>query len=346
MRTVLPCLLALWAGLAAAQTTPLPEADVRAVVDHVASAVIAPTYGAFAREAAGLKAAADRLAAAPSDATLAEARAAWRRTRSPWEQAEAFLFGPVDLGLYDPTLDTWPLNIVDLEAMLASDQPITAETLEAAAFASRGFHAVEYLLWGEDGRRSADALTDRELAYLRLLADELARASASLHHDWSRPDGYAAVLRAAGTSADAVYPTVGDALYELLMGVLFIADEVQAEKLGVPLDAGTGLFVESRFSGTSAADVRDNLLSIVHVYTGAMDGAEGPGLGSLVAAVDPALDAEFRRELEAAQAAVDALPVPLRDAVTSHPEAVAATQAAVVALVRTLEDALVYALVP
>ena len=49
MRTVLPCLLALWAGLAAAQTTPLPEADVRAVVDHVASAVIAPTYGAFAR---------------------------------------------------------------------------------------------------------------------------------------------------------------------------------------------------------------------------------------------------------------------------------------------------------
>ena len=345
MRALLPCLLAVWAGLAAAQPAPLPEADVRAVVDHLAGNVIAPTYGAFAREAAGLQAAVDRLAEAPSEAALTEAREAWRRTRSPWEQAEAFLFGPVDLGLYDPTLDTWPLNVVDLEAMLASEQSVTAETLASAAFASRGFHAVEYLLGGEDGGRAAASFTDRELAYLRLLADELARASASLHDDWSRPDGYASVLRAAGTSTDAVYPTVGDALYELLMGVLFIADEVQAEKLGVPLDAGTGLFAESRFSGTSADDIRNNLRSMVHVYTGTMGGAQGPGIGSLVATVDPALDARFRAQLDAALAAVDAIPGPLRDAVESHPEAVGAARDAVVALVRTLEDALVYSLV-
>ena len=343
VRPLLVLVLAAWAGGPAAQPRALPDDQVRPVVAHVADAVIGPTYGDLAREAAGLEAAVEALRAAPTEAGLEAARAAWRRTRTPWEKAEAFLFGPVDLGLYDPTLDTWPLNVVDLEALLASDAPLTDESLEAVAFALRGFHAMEYLLWGEGGDRTAASLTDRELAYLAVLAREAARAGASLHADWTRPGGYADVLRAAGTGPDAVYPTVTDALYELLMGLLFIADEVQAEKLGVPLDAGTGLFAESRFSGASMADVRDNLLGMALVYTG---GPEGGGLQALVGAVAPAFDARFRAELEAALQAADAVPVPLRDAVEAHPEAVAAAQAAVVALVRTLEDGLVRSLVP
>ena len=83
------------------------------------------------------------------------------------------------------------------------------------------------------------------------------------------------MLRAAGTSEDALYPRVDDALYELLMGVLFIVDEVQAEKLNVPLRSGTGRYAESRFSGTSKDDIRNNLLSVLHVYNGSLGEGEG-----------------------------------------------------------------------
>ena len=35
---------------------------------------------------------------------------AWITAREPWEESEAFLFGPVDeLGL-DPNMDSWPLD--------------------------------------------------------------------------------------------------------------------------------------------------------------------------------------------------------------------------------------------
>lgn len=343
MRSLSLGLLMALAPAAAAQRAVLSDADVRATVDHVAEAVIVPTYLDFEHAAARLREAVEDLASEPSAAALDAAREAWRQARTPWEQAEAFLFGPVDLGLYDPALDTWPLNVVDLEGLLASDVPLRADALGTLPGGIRGFHAIEYLLWGVAGTRTADSLSAREVAYLQLVADDMARSAADLHADWAQPGGYADVLRAAGGDG-AVYETLDDALYELLMGVLFIVDEVQAEKLGVPLDSEMGMFAESRFSGASADDVRNNLLSVLHVYSGDVGEAEGPGLDVLVATVDPALDERFRREIGAALAAVDALPGPLRDAVVSAPDAVERALVAVQALQRTLEDDLIYRL--
>lgn len=50
------------------------------------------------------------LANNPSNSAFETACNAWITAREPWEESEAFLFGPVDeLGL-DPNMDSWPLD--------------------------------------------------------------------------------------------------------------------------------------------------------------------------------------------------------------------------------------------
>ena len=50
------------------------------------------------------------LATIPLTVAFETACNAWITAREPWEESEAFLFGPVDeLGL-DPNMDSWPLD--------------------------------------------------------------------------------------------------------------------------------------------------------------------------------------------------------------------------------------------
>ena len=311
-RTLKPSLASyLWLGLlfalasgASAQSTPLSEDSVRAVVDHVAVAVITPTYGAVAREALELKAATEQLAEAP-----------WPR-RSPPHGKPGSRLGALGAGR---GLHLWPGRCRRLRSfarLVASQRHRPGcgprQRPRPLARLHQGVHGQHsglsrdgVLALGRQRRRTPDSLSARDLSYLNAVAGDVALSASALYDEWARPGGYADVLRAAGTSEDALYPRVDDALYELLMGVLFIVDEVQAEKLNVPLRSGTGRYAESRFSGTSKDDIQNNLLSVLHVYTGSLGEGEGPGLGSLVAAVEPALDTRFRDELRAALVAVD-----------------------------------------
>lgn len=323
------------------ETSTGPSPEVQAVLDHVGDDVIVATYADFDREAAALASACRRLDAAPSDSLLAAARVRWHAARIPWEQAEAFTFGPVTFANLDLALDSWPLNTVDIDATLAGTDAITPESVAALDPTTRGFHAAEYLLWGEDGHRHAADMTLRERDYLVAVAEIMARDAARVHAVWSGTNGYAALLQTAGEPGNTAYASTDDAVYELLMGVLFITEEVAAEKIQVTLQSGTDRFAESRYSRSSKADIENNLQSVSNMYEGTFGDQQGPGLSRLVAARDPALDARFRAELASARAAVAAIPGPLEDAVTEAPEAVLAAQKSAEQVLHTLEDDLI-----
>ncbi|HLA63006.1 MAG TPA: imelysin family protein [Rhodothermales bacterium] len=336
---VLPFALALLALPFAGQASAADTVGVPEVLRHVAAHVITATYADLATETRALQAAVDRLAADPTDATLAETQAAWRAARVPWEQAEGFLFGPVDFEQFDPLIDSWPVNVTDLGSMLGSDAPVDADGLQALDVTLQGFHAAEYLLFRTDSTGAAPAFTPRELAYLRGVTELLARAGDQLHRAWIPGGGdYAAVLAGAGGPGNTTYADPADALYELLMGMLFIVDELGNEKILQPLTAGVPLFVESRFSGNSATDFQNNLRGLFHVYSGTYGDVEGPGVAALVTARDPELDERFRSEVDAAIAALAAIPVPFGEAIVSHRDAVIAARAAVGRVQQTLEE--------
>jgi putative iron-regulated protein len=186
-------------------------------------------------EAEKLKTAVDAFLAQPNDATLKAARDAWKQSRVPYMQSEGFRFGnpeiddlegnvnswPLDEGLidyvdsaYGTTSDSNPfytLNVIANPSLKMGDKTVDASkitpelitSLQSAgdneANVAIGYHAIEFLLWGQDlngtgpgaGNRPASDYDqancthgncDRRADYLRsattLLIDDLKKMEA------------------------------------------------------------------------------------------------------------------------------------------------------------------------
>ena len=114
-----------------------------------------PNYQDIAAKALTLNQAIQALSASPTDANLSTAQTAWRNTRAPWEACEGYLFGPVEDNSYDPTMDSWPLDKTQLDSLLASSNGLSLADIDALPESLKGFHAIEYVLFGEGGSRAA-----------------------------------------------------------------------------------------------------------------------------------------------------------------------------------------------
>ncbi len=225
--------------LAVAEQAP----DVAAVVKNYAD-IAAAAYSDSASEARKLKAAVDTLVKDPTDANLKAARQAWIAARVPYMQTEAFRFGhaiiddwegrvnswPLDEGLIDyvsaeygdelPENDLYVANVIaNTSIKIAGEEvdtsKITKELLanklqEAGGVESNvatGYHAIEFLLWGQDlngtgpgaGNRPAtdydvkncsNGHCDRRAQYLQTATDLLVDDLTWMAAQWA-PDGAA-----------------------------------------------------------------------------------------------------------------------------------------------------------
>jgi putative iron-regulated protein len=113
--------------------------------------VAVPGYAELKTKATTLNNAVIALNTTTTDANLTAAKDAWKDLRSTWEKCEGFLFGPVDADEHDPETDTWPVNFVDLDALLADNtHPLTVADIESLTNrALKGYHPIEYVLWGK-----------------------------------------------------------------------------------------------------------------------------------------------------------------------------------------------------
>ena len=149
------------------------------VARHYAD-IAAATYEDAAAGARALRAAIDALVAAPTADRMATARQAWLAARTPYVQTEAFRFydGPIDR--VEMLINAWPIDesYIDYitgapEAGIVNDAKGTPELSGPALIAlneregeksiSTGYHAIEFLLWGQDRRADgpgARAATD------------------------------------------------------------------------------------------------------------------------------------------------------------------------------------------
>ena len=91
----------------------------------------------------------------------------------PWEQSEGFLFGPVETEGIDPGIDSWPVNMADLDAVLAERRSADQGVHRRARGDAEGLphHRVSALRGGRRRRRRRE-LTARELEYLDAVTAE------------------------------------------------------------------------------------------------------------------------------------------------------------------------------
>lgn len=310
------------------------------VLDAFANDVAQDNYDDLARRSNVLRENIIAFGASLSDADLALCKQQWRDTRLSWERSEALLFGPVATDNIDPRIDTWPVNFVDLEAQLSGTNAFTQEYITSLEDALKGFHPIEYLLFGMNGDKTGAQFTAREIEYLTALANDLVTLTASLDASWdpATPSNYTHAFTSAG-SGSAEYPTQRAAFEELVDAMAGICDEVANGKMHEVLLAQDPLLEESPFAKNSITDFTNNIRGVENVYLGRY-AADGTGLEDLVREHDLQLDNTIKQRIAAAIATLGTITVPFGQAILEQPVQVQQAVDAINALAATLNEEL------
>ncbi|MGK7877556.1 MAG: imelysin family protein [Xenococcaceae cyanobacterium] len=334
-------------GSQSATTADAQQGDIQiVVVSDFADQVVIPTYQLLVKKADELSKAVDAFVSNPNDNTLKAAQDAWIAARFPWEQSEAFAFGPADSLGYDGDLDDWPVNETDVVAVLKSSDKLTMEYVKDLQTTQKGFHTIEYLLFGVNNNKKASDFSEREVQFLKVLTAAFNQSAKDLTKSWVEgvegKSPYREVLATAGDNSNTAYPTMQAAVEEIVQGMLGCLDEVANEKIGEPLETKETLGLESRFSHSSLNDFKNNLRSVQNAYLGKVPdaGTSGKSLSDLIAKANPKLDKQVKSEMKAAIDAVDAIPDPIEQKVTDEKASakMEAAQKAILTLFSTIEE--------
>lgn len=310
--------------------------------------IVIPTYAEMKENAFTLLEKVEEFAQGGTDAQLEAACDAWRNTREPWEESEAFLFGPAATYGLDPLIDSWPLDKTNIESYLNSSISLDVDNVRESLGATvRGFHTLEYLLFKDGKARTAADITDRQKEYMVAVATVLRDDCLQLWYYWNGQNNVSekeqTILEEleVETSAngfaerfcnpnmfDQLYKTQVDVIWQIVDGCTDICGEVGEQKIGGPYETQNVEEVESWYSWNSLADYENNVISIQHSYLGNMSdditlldniGNEN-SISAIVAKNNSDLDEEIRKAIKEARNAVDAIPQPFRNNLTASSE--------------------------
>jgi putative iron-regulated protein len=314
------------------------DIEATQVLTDIGTKVIFATYQDLELKAGILADAVAKLKVSKSELDLASAKQAWIDARRPWEQSEAFLFGPVASKGIDPSIDSWPVNKTDLDGVLSSDAALTKDYIDAQEGTLKGFHTMEYLLFGPTNNKSADKFSNREMEYLVAVTLSFKGAVALLSKSWDPASGnYLDTLTKAGKGS-VVFGSQKSALQELVNGMIGICDEVATGKIADPFSQGNRALEESQFSDNSNFDFADNIRSVQNIYLGHIYTTTGNGLGVIISAINPALNIRLTSEIESAISSIGDMTPTFGEAISNNKNKVTEAQNAILKLKATLES--------
>ncbi|WP_341781654.1 imelysin family protein [Ectopseudomonas mendocina] len=343
---------------APASAAKVDEAAAKAVVNHYADLALA-VFSDAASTGKALQAAVDALLADPSEATLKAAREAWLAARVPYMQTEVFRFGNPVVDEWEGQLNAWPLDeglidyvaedyqhalgnpgaqaniIANTEIQVGEDKidvsEITSELLASLnelggseANVATGYHAIEFLLWGQDlngtepgagerpytdylvGEGATGDHNERRRTYLKVATDLLVLDLEEMVEQWK--DGVEGNYR-----SELVADSAENGLRKMLFGMGSLSlGELAGERMKVALEANSTEDEHDCFSDNTHNSHFYNGKGIRNVYLGEykkVDGSTltGPSLSELVAKVDAQTDTTLKADLQETEAKLQAL---------------------------------------
>jgi predicted lipoprotein len=333
----------------------LGDGDKRVVVRQIASEVIVPTLEDLEHSSAELARSCETLSDEPSADALNATQQAWRDARAHWKRTSAYGFGPaMDLRM-DSAIDQFPVDPMLIDFEVAGDAGVTVAYIDELGANRRGFHAIEHLLFHQQGDAAALALLNedadaaRRLRFLTALAQHLELQVVELRSAWTEGRAnYLDVFTDPGEDNDE-YPTVKKVVDTLVNECVFLSEVIADTRLGKPLGVANAgepqpELEESPLSDNSLQDVSDSLKSIRDIYLGTRNGRVGQGVTTLVLQRSPATDRAVREALDDALASIADVPQPFSDAIVEHRQAVQHAYDTVKVLKRVLGTEVVGAL--
>jgi putative iron-regulated protein len=319
--SVVALLAALVAGCGEEQAAVSNDRKA-AVAENYADIVLA-AYDASVGSATKQRDAIDAFVARPTAPRLAAAKRAWLAARDDYIVTEPFRFygGPIDDPKDGPEglINAWPMDEAyvdyvqgDRDAGIVNDRRhhpritkaviIAANERDGETNISSGWHAIEFLLWGQDrsktgpGRRPVGDYTtapnaERRGSYLRLTADRLLADLSAVRARW-KPGAY--------SYRDAFLANPDKALTKILRGIGALnSHELAGERMAVAFESKDQEDEHSCFSDNTNADVVNDLAGIRMVYEGRFGKLAGPGVDDLVREVDAPLAQSISRQMAA-----------------------------------------------
>jgi len=329
-----------------------------AVVVHYAD-IAEAIYGDSLSTAKTLRTAINTFLANPTEANLQSARTSWIAARVPYQQSEVYRFGNSIVDDWEGKVNAWPLdeglidyvstssygtesdlnplysaNVISSKSLIIGGKKVDttnitpeliSETLQEAdgveANVASGYHAIEFLLWGQDlhgtnpgaGERPAtdfdlenctNGNCDRRRDYLVAATDLLISDLEEMANNWKKGgDARVALLN---QSTDEGLSTILTGMGSLAYGEL----GGERTKLGLMLHDPEE--EHDCFSDNTHWSHYHDALGIKNVYLGEykrVDGSwvKGPSLSKLVSQEDVALDLEMKAKLEITETAAQAM---------------------------------------
>ncbi len=296
--------------------------------------------------AQALDASIDAFLADPSEETLSAARAAWIVAREDYGPTEVFRFygGPIDneeTGT-EGLINAWPLDEAYIDYVTgdpdagivnnpAEYPEITAGVIVelnevgGEANVSTGWHAIEFLLWGQDlsesgpGARPASDFTtadnaDRRGQYLSVASDQLVAHLQELVDAWA-PGRANYRSQFEGMDPAEALRLAFTGIGEMSRG------ELAGERMNVAYTERSQEDEHSCFADNTHNDIIGNARGVEMVLLGSYPGGvSGPGLLDVIANEDANLAWQLRSEVATSINAANAIPWPfdqhLRDGVS------------------------------
>jgi predicted lipoprotein len=283
----------------------------------LADVTIVPRYAEMEAAAGELVAAGEALCATPDEASLGKARAALAETRRAWKTLEPMWIGPVMQRRSASFIDS-PINADDIVALASGAVPATIDAdyiRTRAGSDQRGLRAVELLVGGPDV--AAPVLDDRRhCEYLVAMAKVIHDEAVAVHGEWSRTTGGGPSYR--DRFADPANSTDFDSIVN---DVFFVLQEITVKDLGSALGVTTAApdpdAVVEGPSGLGVPDLQARITGARLVLIG--DGDKAKGLATLLG---KDMTGRLQSALDAADATIAAIDVPLRTALGTNPDAV------------------------
>lgn len=326
--------------LVACGTPENKDGELEKVMAEVAknyAAMVYANYTDVETKTKALKEAIDAFVGNPTQDGLDKCKKAWLEARDPYGQTEVYRFynGPIEQEEREGRINAWPLDesyidyvegnadsgIVNKKA----DYPeITKDLLrslnekDGETNIAVGYHAIEFLLWGQDLNTSGpgsrphtdfvDGGTasnqDRRRKYLQVVAEMLIEDLSAVKEAW-KPDtagNYAATFIDAAKGKDAVQ--------KMLLGMGSLSGgELSGERMNVAFESKDQEDEHSCFSDNTYADILNNATGIQNVFLGRYGSVQGKGIYDLlVAAGKQELADKLKKEMEDTMTAVKAMP--------------------------------------
>ena len=283
------------------------------------------------------------LLAAPSAQTLSDARKSWLAAREWYLQTEAFRFygGPIDDEKGpEGRINSWPMDesYVDYvvgkpNAGLINDRRVQISKASLSRLSGRGgeenvstgWHAIEFILWGQDGSNTGPGdrpfedfvdgkknNADRRRTFLQTVTDLLIDDLRYLVTAWtpSAPN-YRAKFERDGT----------ESIRKMFVGLGSLSrGELAGERMEVAMNTQDQEDEHSCFSDNTHRDVVGDALGIENVWLARFnrrDGSvvQGASLFGLVAAKDAAVAERVSKQIRQSVVFAEDIPAPFDQAI-------------------------------